>query len=91
MPLAAGMDDTSIRGSIYQLDDRVREITEDEALERLRSKISYNCKIKDLAAEFGVTPAFMSMVLSGKRPITGAMLEAIGMGRRVIYFEIIGR
>lgn len=66
----------------------MREITQEEALERLRAKVSYDCKIKDLAAQFGVSAAFMSCVLSGKKVMTEPMLESVGVRRRTTYFEV---
>lgn len=63
------------------------QITEKQVLDRLRAKINYQTKIKDLAAEFEVSPAFMSMVLAGKKPITGPMLAAVGV-RRIEVYEV---
>jgi plasmid maintenance system antidote protein VapI len=61
------------------------QITEDQARERLRAKIGYGRKIKDLADEMGVSNSFMSAVLKGDKPITEPMLEAIGVERQTIY------
>jgi len=61
------------------------KITEDQALERLKARISYDFKMKDLAAEFDVSAAFMSMVLGGKKPMTKAMLDAISVRKTTIY------
>lgn len=63
------------------------EITAEHALERLRAKITYGVKIKDLAAEFGVSPPFMSAVLSGAKGMTEPMLDAVGVERRVSYYD----
>lgn len=63
----------------------MQEISEDQVLNRLRAKVSYGKKIKDLADDFGVSAAFMSMVLAGKRPITEPMLKAIGVRRHTVY------
>lgn len=62
------------------------EITKDQALDRLRAKISYDKKIKDLAKDFGVSSAFMSCVLSGKKSMTEKMLSAVGVRRVTTYF-----
>lgn len=59
-----------------------KEITEAQTLELLRQRITYSCKIKDLAEEFGV-----SQVLAGKSPITGPMLQSIGVTKEVRYFH----
>lgn len=64
-----------------------REITERDALERLRSRIRYEFKATDMAAEFGVSDAFMSAVLAGKKRPTDTMLRSVGIFRRVAYFE----
>ena len=62
------------------------QITEADALERLRAKVGYSVKIKDLAKTYGVSAPFMSRVLSGKDPMTEPMLKSIGV-RRVVTFE----
>lgn len=62
------------------------EISEHDALERLRARISYGMRIKALAEEFGVSQAFMSMVLAGQKRMTGPMLKSIGVERRVTYW-----
>lgn len=61
------------------------EITEEQALERLRAKKGYGVKLADLAEEFGVSVPFMSNVLTGRRGMTEPMLKAIGVTRRKIY------
>ena len=62
------------------------QITEAEALQKLRDKVSYSTKIKHLAEGCGVSAAFMSMVLSGNKPMTEPMLKSIGV-RKVVIFE----
>lgn len=64
----------------------MKEITEEQALNRLRAKVSYNVKIKDVAKEFGVSPAFMCSVMAGKDPMTENMQQEIGVERRIAYF-----
>ena len=64
------------------------ELNKEQVLNRLRARITYDFKIKDLANEFGVSAAFMSMVLGGKREMTGPMLDAIGVERHVYYTEL---
>ena len=61
------------------------QISEEQVLNRLRAKIGYDTKVKDLADQFEVSAAFMSMVLSGKRPATEPMLDAIGVRKTVIF------
>lgn len=63
----------------------MREISEQDALERLRARISYGMRIKTLATKFGVSQAFMSMVLAGKKRMTEPMLRSIGVERKVTY------
>lgn len=63
----------------------MQEITQEQALNRLRAKVGYDKKVKDLAADFSVSAAFMSDVLSGKKGMTEPMLQAIGVTRRVTY------
>jgi transcriptional regulator with XRE-family HTH domain len=60
-------------------------ITEEQALNRLRAKIGYSKKIKDLAADFGVSPPFMSAVLAGDKRMTDRMLKSIAVRRRVTF------
>lgn len=62
-----------------------REILATEALGILRGRIGYHTKIGDLAQEFGISDAFMSMVLSGKKRPTDAMLASIGIERKKVY------
>ena len=61
-------------------------ISKDDALAMLKSKISYAFKIKDMAAMFNVSCAFMSAVLSGKKQMTEPMLDHIGVERTVTYW-----
>ncbi|MEM0990862.1 MAG: hypothetical protein AAGK00_18495 [Pseudomonadota bacterium] len=63
-------------------------LTREQVLELLRAKVSYGTKIKDLAAEFEVSAAFMSSVLAGKKTPNGQMLASIGV-RRIEVFEMI--
>jgi transcriptional regulator with XRE-family HTH domain len=49
--------------------------------ERLKGRMQ-----KELAAELGVTPAFLCMVLKGKRPPGRKILRALGM-RKVVSYE----
>lgn len=63
------------------------EITEEQTLNRLRAKKSYGVTLADMAGDFGVTPQFVSMVLAGKKPMTDAMLAAVGVRRRVVFEE----
>ena len=63
----------------------MKEITEKEALERLRAKKTYGVRISDMASEFGVSAAFMSAVLTGSKGMTEPMLLSVGVTRRVIY------
>lgn len=63
------------------------QITEEQALNRLRAKIRYGHKIKHLAESFGVSAAFMSTVLAGKKSMTGPMLAKIGVRRAVVFFD----
>lgn len=65
----------------------MQEISEQDALERLRSRVSYGKPATALAGEFGVSQAFMSAVLSGKKRMTDPMLKSIGIERRVTYFD----
>lgn len=62
------------------------QITEEQARDRLKAKIGYSMKVKDLAVEFGVSSPFMSMVLAGKRDMTEPMLKAIDV-TKITTFE----
>lgn len=66
----------------------MKEITEQEALELLRSQVSYGKRITHLAKELGVSQAFMSMVLAGQKRMTDPILKSIGVERRTTYFLI---
>lgn len=63
----------------------MKEISEQEALELLRSQISYGRRITGLAKELGVSQAFMSAVLLGQKRMTDDMLKFIGVERRTTY------
>jgi hypothetical protein len=78
-----------IKGSTSQLErpNPPRPISETDVLNRLRSRIGYGFNQSALAAEFGVSPSFMSLVLKGKKPPTKAMLKSIGVLKRFQYFE----
>ena len=61
------------------------QITEDQALKRLRAKKTWGVTLADLGEEFGVSAQFISQVMSGKKPMTEPMLKAIGVTRRTVY------
>jgi hypothetical protein len=63
------------------------EITEEQALNRLRARIAYGRRIKDLADQFQVSIQFMSAVLSGKKKMTEPMLKSIGVRRSIVYID----
>lgn len=60
-------------------------LTEKEVLQRLRNMVRYEVKIKDLAVKFNVSAAFMSMVLSGKKPITEPMLKHLCVEKIITF------
>ena len=66
----------------------MHEITKEQALNRLRDKVSYDKRIKDLARDFEVSAAFMSMVLAGKKPMNANMKQFIGVKTKTCYFLI---
>lgn len=59
----------------------------DEVREMLRALVTRDRKQKDLAAEAGVSSAFISDILQGNRNPSGAALDLIGIERRVIYIR----
>lgn len=61
------------------------EITEEQALDRLRAKKSYGVTLADLGDEFGVSKQFIGQVLAGTKPMTDPMLKAVGVARRTIF------
>ena len=65
----------------------MQEISEEEALNLLRARVSYGRNITTLAAELGVSQAFMSAVLAGKKRMTDPMLESVGVVRKVTYLR----
>jgi hypothetical protein len=66
----------------------MKEISKQEVLERLRARKPYGTLLKDLAAEFDVSVAFMSAVLRGQKRIPDSMLGTIGVERRVAYYLV---
>ena len=66
----------------------MKEISEQEVLERLRARKPYGTLLKNLAAEFDVSVAFMSAVLLGQKRIPDRMLRAIGVERKVAYYLV---
>lgn len=56
-------------------------MTEAEALNRFRERVTYGFNQSDLAKEFGVSRSFMSAVLSGQKKMTQTMLASLGLRR----------
>lgn len=63
-------------------------LTEEQALERVRSLITYDRNQTALAAELGVTPATVSAVMRGHRVPSNEMLAMAGLRRRTVFEEI---
>lgn len=59
----------------------------DEVRRRLRIAIYADGNQKDFAARMGVSPAFVSAVLAGRKSPTPAMLALIGARRVAVYAE----
>lgn len=41
---------------------------------------------KDLAAQIGITPAYLSQIKAGERAPSDRVLDALGLERKTIYF-----
>ena len=63
-------------------------LSEEEALERLRAMITYDRKQGDLAEELGVSRAYVSAVLTGKKAPSDKMLALAGLVRRVEIYLV---
>lgn len=63
-----------------------KQISEEDALERVRGLVTYHCNRTQLAKKFGVSQPFISKVLSGRAPPTKAMLEAVDVKKCITYF-----
>lgn len=65
-------------------------MTEEELREHVRSMIGYqgDCRVtaKDLAQRFGISQAYLSDVLNGRRGIADKLAGALGF-ERVVTFE----
>ncbi len=68
----------------------MQEITEEEALDLLRSSVPCDKSITALAVDFNVSRPFMSRVLAGKKRMTEPMLSSIGVVRRDTYWKVEG-
>ena len=64
-------------------------ITSEQVREKLRRKASIMGSQKALAEDLGVSSAFISDILLGKRQPTGKVLECLGL-RRVVRYEPVG-
>ena len=61
-----------------------RQFSEEQVLEMLRSRVGWKGGSK-FAASLGVSPAFVSNVLTGQKRPTQAMLDLIGVEKVTIY------
>lgn len=66
-----------------------RMLTSDEVLELIRERIRLAGAAAKVARDLGVTPAFLSDVLNGRRNITARLAAALGLAR-VVRFSKIG-
>jgi transcriptional regulator with XRE-family HTH domain len=64
-------------------------LTSDEVLELIRERIRLAGAAAKVARDLGVTPAFLSDVLNGRRNITARLAAALGLAR-VVRFSKIG-
>lgn len=64
-----------------------RFLADDDVVARLRALVPPGEPQSVLAKRFGVSTAFVSAVLSGKKKPTGPMLDAIGVERVQVYRE----
>lgn len=62
-------------------------LSEEEVLERLRALVTYNRKQADIAKQCGVSRAFLSAVLKGKKKPSQAILSLINVERVTAYRE----
>ena len=62
-------------------------VSEGEALARLRALKPYGVTCQDLGERFGVSAAFVSSVLLGKKRPNAVMLEAVGLRRAEVFME----
>lgn len=53
-------------------------VTEEEALDMFRKRLTYTTKQRHLAKEFGVSNSMISAVMTGKKNMTPAMLASVG-------------
>lgn len=60
-------------------------LSEEDVREMLRERVGKRAQY-EAAAEFGVTPGFLSMALNGKRPMTGRLGRLLGI-KRVFAYE----
>ena len=64
-------------------------LTPEQAIKRLEDHIKPMGKKKDAAAILGVPSVNLSQMLHGKRPLAGAVMDALGLERadRIMYRE----
>lgn len=81
-----------IRDATKMVRDPVAYLTEQQALERLCNYINQSFKTqKEAAKSFEVTDGFLSMVLTGKKPITEAMAHRLSLTRQTVFLEPTSR
>jgi len=52
--------------------------TKDDIVKELRGMITAECPARSLAKQFGISPSFLSEILSGKRQINTSVLMGMG-------------
>lgn len=60
-------------------------LTEEQVREILRAKIGYGYSRADMAREAGVHLSFVSVVLSGRKPPSGKLLDLAGVEKVTLY------
>lgn len=62
-------------------------MTKQAVLDKLRGKLKPYGQQKEAASALGVSPQYLSDVLSGKRDPGPAILKALGLRRAITYTE----
>ena len=68
--------------------DRMRKMVQSATLiEELRER-SKKSSQKHVAEEIGITPQFLSDVLSGRREVTSRIANAMGYWREIVFVKV---
>lgn len=69
----------------------VRLLTDADVRDLIKTEITRHGSGHKLARKWGVSPPFLSMVLTGRRAPGPRVLQALGLEQRVVYIALSSR